>query len=623
MLSSKNGEIKYSHNGNINRSSALSAEEPSEILVFIPRSLGSSHLTLEVYDEKCKKKIKSLPGENVGFTAALEQYSIKIQVSALPTGLYFYKIRISTLLGDIYANGTPDNIWFSEKHSGFFQLSVYEPPKNTLTELSGGVIYHIFVDRFAKDENVKPKPGTVIADNWDIIPEYPEYPGAFMKNNSFYGGSLNAAAKRLDYIKSLGVNIVYLSPVFDSPSNHKYDTADYLTVDSMFGGDEALQHFINEARARGIAVILDGVFNHTGADSIYFNRFGNYPELGAYQSKDSKYYPWYDFKSHPDIYESWWGIDILPRINTGNSDFEKFILDKIIMKYRDMGIAGLRLDVVDELSDDFVKKIKSALSKGGKSILYGEVWEDGSNKIAYGKRKQYYLGGELDGVMNYPLRTGIIDFFRNHNTEKLRYALTDIINNAPKHIRDMQMNILGTHDTERILTAIGAESPAGKSNAELARLRMNKNVLLCAQEKLMSAYTVLATLPGIPAIFYGDEAGLEGYSDPFNRMPYPENISKKLLNHYKKIGQIREKYDIYADGEYNLTELTPELLIFSRYKDGLFLLTVCNNSDKTMEIEFPDMTKDLISGKFNKKQRLLKNSSAVYVSSAAEFSIVD
>ncbi len=621
ILSSKTGEIHYIQNKKANRSSAINVEESFELRISVPRTLGASSVKINIYDEKCENLIKTLYAENLCCSDAFDTYQISIRGNSFDVGLYFYNIVVSAIPGDVFANGTPEHIWFSEKHAGYFQLTFYQPSRQTPTSILGGVIYHIFVDRFAKDVNVKPKAGAVIADNWDIIPEYPEYPGAFMRNNTFYGGSLNSAAERLDYIKSLGVNIIYLSPVFDSPSNHKYDTADYLTVDSMFGGDSALESFINAAKARGISVILDGVFNHTGADSIYFNRFGNYPELGAYQSKDSKYYGWYHFKSHPKEYESWWGIDILPRINTGNCDFENFVLNKVIKKYRDMGIAGLRLDVVDELSDSFVEKIKSALSKDGESLLYGEVWEDGSNKIAYGERKKYYLGKELDGVMNYPLRAGLIDFFRNKNTEKLKYALTDIINNAPKPIRDMQMNILGTHDTERILTAIGAESSAGKSNSELAVMRMTEKELSTAAEKLISAYTVLATLPGIPAIFYGDEAGLEGYSDPFNRMPYPKNINKKILNHYKKIGQIRNKHNVYSDGEYELIELNKELLAFSRHNDKGYYITVSNNSEEEIELTFSKTAKELISGKAATEHKLAKNSSAVYMTASEEFTV--
>ncbi len=622
LICGKLGEIYYKHLKKTDSSSAFTIDEGVEMEIFIPRSLGVISLKVDIFNEGCNELINTYFATLNKTQSGYDIYSIALKKRELAPALYFYNITAVTAIGDVYIKRCGDKICFSDKNADLFQLSVSDFSSEEDSSFAGGIIYHIFVDRFSKDKNVNPKKGTVIADNWDTMPEYPEYPGAFLRNNTFYGGTLNSAAKRLDYIKSLGVSIIYLSPVFDSPSNHKYDTADYMNVDSMFGGDDALLSFVKKAKKRGISVILDGVFNHTGADSVYFNRYGNYPSLGAYQSKKSQYYDWYTFRSHPDDYESWWGIEILPRINTGNKDFESFILNSVIKKYRSFGIAGLRLDVADELSDDFIKRIKAALSEQGENILYGEVWEDASNKIAYGKRKSYYLGGELDGVMNYPLRSGLIDFFKSRSSDKLRFALTDIINNAPKRIRDLQMNILGTHDTERILTALGAESADGKSNKELSVMRMSANERERAEQLLISAYTVLATLPGIPAIFYGDEAGLEGYSDPFNRMPYPKNVSKKLLNAYKKIGQIRNDNSVYADGGYKLIILTNELLAFSRNRGAHYYITFCNNSDAEIEIEFSEKADELLSKARSDIHIIPKNSTFIFKTRAEEFSVL-
>lgn len=192
------------------------------------------------------------------------------------------------------------------------------------------------------------------------MPEYPAYPGAPLKNNRFYGGTLLGIIDKLEYIRSLGVDTIYLSPIFDAASNHKYDTADYMSVDSMFGGEKAFKALIKKAHEYGIGIILDGVFNHTGSDSIYFNKYGHYKTLGAYQSKKSKYYSWYDFKNYPDEYTAWWGIDILPRIHPDKPDCRKYFVGKdgVIAKYASMGIDGFRLDVADELSDDFIAEIK-------------------------------------------------------------------------------------------------------------------------------------------------------------------------------------------------------------------------------------------------------------------------
>jgi glycosidase len=361
-----------------------------------------------------------------------------------------------------------------------------------------------------------------------------------------------------------------------------------MSTDAAFGGDEALVDLIRDAKKINIGIILDGVFNHTGADSVYFNKFSRYKEAGAYQSKSSPFYDWYEFKNYPDDYVSWWGIEILPRINPSVPSCADFIAGEggVVDKYASLGILGLRLDVVDELSDEFISRIKDRLLSHSKNaVLYGEVWEDASNKIAYGKRKKYYLGRELDGVMNYPLRGGIINYIRNSDTKELFFALSDIINNAPKEIADLQMNLLGTHDTERIITALCGESPEGKTNAQLREIRISSDSLDYAEKCVINAFTILFTLPGIPSVYYGDEAGLEGYSDPFNRMPYPWGKENgRILSSVIKLGNLR-KLRAYKNGEFELCHIDSSLLIFKR-ADRSSYITLYNNSENSLEIEF-------------------------------------
>ena len=253
--------------------------------------------------------------------------------------------------------------------------------------------------------------------------------------------------------------------------------------------------------------------------------------------------------------------------------------------------------MADELSDDFISEIKKRLNRHNKkSVLYGEVWEDASNKIAYDVRKKYFLGKELDGVMNYPIRTGIIDFLTAKNPESLMYALTDIIDNAPKRVRDMQMNLLGTHDTERILTVLGGERSEGRSNEYLSKKKMNDLERGIAKRRLRMAYTILATVPGIPAIFYGDEAGLEGYHDPFNRMPYPwGHEDHKLISFYKRIGAIRREHDVYKEGGFNLLYLDEDTLAFERFDDEYSYITFVNNTNLSRRVEFSETALALAS----------------------------
>lgn len=609
---------EYIHNGRPAISTAFEITEKSEITLYIPRSLAAGEVYLEVYDEALTAMIAQYRGEWTSISDDNDIYTFDIDIKSLGTGLYFLRPRLSVFGDWRFGHKFGKKICFNTDYNllGMMQMTVcdfaYKEPKAIL----GSVIYHVFVDRFNRGGDCPISDGArLVPGEWKVIPEYPEYPGAPLKNNTFYGGTLYGVIEKLDYIASLGVGVIYLSPIFEAASNHKYDTGDYMTVDRMFGGEKALNDLIDECNKRNIKLILDGVFNHTGSDSLYFNRYRRYKGEGAYQSKKSKYYSWYDFQNHPNKYTCWWGIEILPRINPDKKECgEYFIGDNgVIDKYSKMGIYGFRLDVADELSDDFIAKIKNRLTSNGESVLYGEVWEDASNKIAYNKRKKYYLGKELDGVMNYPVRVGIIDYICGKGIDKLRYALTDVTANAPDRVLHTQMNLLGTHDTPRILTLLGGVSPEGKTNAQLSTIRMTAEARAKAIKRLKAAYTILATLPGIPAIFYGDEAGLEGYSDPFNRMPYPwGDESEELIEHYRNLGGIRSRNSVYKKGEFRLHHLNENLLVFAREKGSDSFVTIVNNSDKDIELSFDSPVRALLSKKRGESFIVSARDSEVY-----------
>lgn len=622
------GKIDYTHTKKNQSGTAYSTDEGVSLFLHLPRVIGTSELRLILMDEGLKANLLSFSGKWMESIGNDDIYKVVIPKGKLCVGLYFFYFEINGY-SSFYGFKNGNNIYFSNKKEGreAFQLTIYSPEYNAPSEKYGGIIYHIFVDRFCRGGDVKPKDDAVMIEDWGSeIVEYPSYPGAFLKNNTFYGGTLYGVASKLDYLEQLGVNTIYLSPVFDAYSNHKYDTGDYSHVDSMFGGDEALAELISKAKKRNIGVILDGVFNHTGSDSIYFNKSGKYDSTGAYQSKKSQYYSWYRFQAHPEKYTCWWGIDILPRIHPDEPSCAEYFVgtNGIIEKYAELGIDGFRLDVADELSDEFISQIKAALNrKNTSSILYGEVWEDASNKIAYDKRKKYYLGNELDGVMNYPVRTGIIEYIKFKHTDALRYALMEVFPNMPKRIRDAAMNLLGTHDTERILTVLGGEDPKEKTNAQLCKLRMTPVDYSLAIKRLCSAYTVVATLPGIPSIYYGDEAGIEGYSDPFNRRTYPwgkENL--KLLDHYKAIGKIRREFDVYKCGEFKLLHLTDKLLAFERIDGNKRFITVYNNSNEAIPILFDKKTKDLLTEQTGWYFSLEPESATIFLTDSSNFIIL-
>ena len=594
-------EYHYLHKGKRNHRTAYEKGDVAAIKITLPRSAGVNSLSLEIYDDSLGTLLCEVEGRLIHSLSSKEAYSFSIPTRRLGIGLYFMRLRASVLDFELYSHKAGDALRFDADASlyGMMQLTVSEFLYGVPEKILGGVIYHVFVDRFARGKDTAVPDGRrLISGEWENIPEYPEYRGAPLKNNTFYGGTLWGIIDRLDYIASLGVTAIYLSPISSSPSNHRYDTADYMTVDEMLGGDEALSALIKAADERGIGIILDGVFNHTGADSLYFNRYGRYGSSGAYQSRESEYFPWYDFKSYPNDYTSWWGIEILPRINPDIPECGEYLagVGGVVDKYSKMGVYGFRLDVADELSDPFISKIKARLSDKGENILYGEVWEDASNKISYGRRKRYYLGSELDGVMNYPLREGIIDYVLTKSTDKLRYALTEVTENAPDRIMHAQMNLVGTHDTERILTVLGGEDTSGLSNSELCYKRMSEERRACAKKRLLAAATVLMTLPGVPAIFYGDEVGLEGYHDPFNRMPYPYGREDfEILEHYRALGNIRKDNTVYRSGDFELLILTPKLLVFSRSDGRESILTAFNNSDDEIIVDFSTAHTSLFS----------------------------
>lgn len=591
-------EIEYVRGKCRDSSRAYAYGEALSVELSLPRTVGVTDVVLSLYSEN--DLIREVKGAWRSLDCGKDVY--RFYLGRPDVGLYFFSIRIESAVGSLFAYPKYDKVSLSESSDcPRFQLTVYKR-RNWKGRTRPDIIYQIFVDRFSSSGRAHPKGDAIIVDDWsDGVPEYPEYPGAPLKNNTFYGGDLFGIAKKLEHLSSLGVTVIYLTPIFESVSNHKYDTGNYLKVDEMFGGEKALKALIKKAKKLGIGIILDGVFNHTGDNSVYFNKYGSYPSLGAYQSKASPYYSWYSFQSHPDDYTSWWGIEILPRINTDVESCRSFFTGKggVIETYAKMGILGFRLDVVDELSDAFIKDIKNVLSSHNpECMLYGEVWEDASNKIAYDKRKKYYLGDELDGVMNYPLRKGLLDYLTDKGTSSLRYALTDIILNAPKEIRNSQMNLLGTHDTERVLTVLGGGASGDEPNSVLRSKRLSECDRKIAIKRLKLTYSILTMLPGSPMIYYGDESGLEGYKDPFNRMPYPWGKEEQdLLEHFKSLGRLRQSLPMLADADFKLIHLDDELLVFKRSKSGKAIIIVASRSEHTFSVDADRLS--CIHGKYD------------------------
>ena len=470
------------------------------------------------------------------------------------------------------------------------QLLIYDSDYTTPPPLHGAMIYHIFVDRFAKSGRAKAKRGTVIDEDWyGGTPQYGAYPGAEVANNVFFGGDLWGIIEKLPYIRSLGADYIYLSPVFDAATNHKYDTGDYLTVDEMFGGDEALSALCGEAKKYGIGVILDGVFNHTGSDSVYFNKESNYPTVGAYNSPLSPYYPWYSFRDYPDDYECWWGVKILPRVDSANVSYRHFIMDKVIPKWMKFGVSGWRLDVADELSDVFLDSLRSTVkSINPDGAIIGEVWEDATNKTAYGKRRRYLRGAQLDSVMNYPFRNAVISYIRDGDAGSFCDTVNGIVRRYPKTVLDSLMNFLGTHDTPRIITVLGGEAAEGHSNDELAAMKMTPAEYSHARKLTVMAFLLIGILPGALSVYYGDEIGMEGYHDPFCRRPFPwGREDETILFTVRRLGEIRHDIPLFRDGEVRIVSADADHIIVQRTNADKSDVVMCviNRSERPLSVE--------------------------------------
>mgnify|MGYP002579026654 FL=1 len=485
-----------------------------------------------------------------------------------------------------------------------WQLTVYEE-SSTPAWFGCGVVYQIFPDRFCRLELPDPA-GMVgsrtIHENWSNLPDWRPDAQGEVRNCDFFGGSLQGILSKLDDLADFGVTVLYLNPVFESASNHRYNTADYRAIDPMLGTEDDFHHLCQEAKRRGIRVILDGVFNHTGSQSRYFNADGFYSDTGAAQSPDSPYYHWYSFHPWPADYDAWWGIRTLPAVREDAPDYRDFIIrgqDSVVRHWLRAGASGWRLDVADELPDDFIGEIRTAMEETAPdSFLLGEVWEDATTKIAYSMRRRYLLGQELHGVMNYPFRTALIAYLLGGDADEFRETLESLRENYPPHAFYSLMNFLSTHDTPRILTVLGADHVPG-SKEERAVFRLSPARRQLGLKRLRLAALVLFTFPGAPTVYYGDEAGMEGWEDPFNRAGYPwGQEDSELKSFFSKLAHLRREQPALQTGQLHWRWTAGSLLVFARELDGQLLTTVVNAADTPQTLTLPwfgDTARDLLS----------------------------
>ncbi len=458
-----------------------------------------------------------------------------------------------------------------------FQITVYEQEQFVPESFFSSVIYQIFPDRFCRSgkvdiQNCGRVNGDIrIYEDWNEIPCYEkDYKGDIVKWD-FFGGDLYGIAEKMDYITSFGADKIYLNPIFEASSNHRYDTADYLKIDPILGGEHAFDTLLDACKLHGVGVILDGVFSHTGCDSIYFNKFGTYGEQGAYHNPESPYRAWYQFKNGDDNdYACWWGCTALPNVNELEPSYLDFIVTSdsgVLSKWLNKGVCGFRLDVADELPDEFIRQVRNKLEAYGSPdrILIGEVWEDASNKVSYGKRRDYFTRKELHSVTNYVFRENLTAYLTGKSDAvHLWSVLLSIKENYPVHNYYSLLNMTGSHDVVRLFTLLKDACQGEESRAV----------------QLQMAYgAVMFLFPGIPLIYYGDEACLEGGTDPDNRRTYPWGVVKypHVTEFFQLLGQLRRNQPVLQRGILNV--LTPTDVDGSIVQD-VFAFERCLNNGK-------------------------------------------
>lgn len=514
-------------------------------------------------------------------------------------------LDVGTYVGLVWYSFVLEGLDGRRAELGPYQLTVYQGEEAVPTWFGEGMTYQIFPDRFCRSRIPDPTGlvgGRTVHQNWEDEPVYRPDEHGEIRNRDFFGGDFQGVISKLDELKELGVETLYFNPIFEAAENHRYGTADYDRIDPMLGCNEDFSRLCDEAHKRGMRVMLDGVFNHTGFVSRYFNGDGFYPDVGACQSWDSPYRSWFQFIRWPDQYESWWGIYSLPAVNESDPSYRRFIFgdeDSVVRRWLRAGADGWRLDVADELPDDFVAGIHAAArAEKPSAVVIGEVWEDGSTKVAYGVRRKHILGGHCDGLMNYPLRSAILSYFSGGKAEDFVSGMETIRENYPPFAFYSAMNSLGTHDTPRILTLLGAGGEhRDQSRDWRANFRLEGDALRLAKERLRAAALLLFCFPGSPTVYYGDEAGMEGFEDPFNRRTYPwGHEDQELLAWFKQLGALRKTHPALRRGTIRYVAAEGPLLAFARADDGEEILCVCNAGDGPVTLPLPGNTASVLVG---------------------------
>ncbi|HQE92394.1 MAG TPA: alpha-amylase family glycosyl hydrolase [Anaerolineae bacterium] len=526
-------------------------------------------------------------------------------------------------LGRTYA-ASPDASW---------QIDVYDPAFNTPDWFKDAVVYQIFPDRFRNgvDANdpisgtffYNETPGVLTAPQWNWIVPDPRVAGEWEGSYSklFYGGDLQGIIDKLDYLHEMGVTALYLNPIFESPSNHKYDTTDYKSIDDAFGDPSTFITLTQELHDRGMHLILDGVFNHTSSDSTYFDRYGHYGTVGACEALDSPYRSWYYFRpaspagSGPcagdTTYEAWWGYDSLPKLNTTNVPAVRSYIysdtQAVARYWLEQGADGWRLDVAGDVDPSFWRDWRDDVRAAkADAITIAEEWGDAS---------RFMLGDQLDSTMNYRFRNAIIGVLRetdwtdtNSSIKALKVSEFDSVLHSlqedyPPEAFYALMNLVGSHDVNRVLIPLDQDGDPTDDDYSDGKARQRALAIM------------QMTLPGAPTIYYGDEVSLVGYgeasagneggvfySDPYNRQPYPwsdepgydelpawRQADLAMRDHYSATAAIRNAHPALRTGSFDtlLVDDEAELYAYGRRLDDDVVIVAVNLGVTTQTLTIP------------------------------------
>ena len=556
----------------------LTPQQPCEITVAIPCDCRTKQAQLVLLRED------SSPFAEFELTLVRSQppydfFEVRFALSKPDLYFYYFLITTPNETFRLLKQGEDTNM----EAGDLWQISCVAEDYPVPAAQQGMVFYQIFPDRFHQvgrsDCGGKLQPYWIHEDLTEMPVYRPNEKGEVL-NNDFYGGNLAGIKEKLPYLHELGVEALYLNPIFMAFSSHRYDTADYKRIDPLLGTEEDFKTLCDAAHELGMKIILDGVFSHTGSNSVYFDKQGVFGG-GAVSDPDSPYRKWFDFKHYPDKYTCWWDFDTLPCVNKMEPSYMDYIFgsdDSVIAKWFALGADGFRLDVVDELPDGFVMALRRRMRQlKPDSLLIGEVWEDASNKIAYGFRRRYFTDNQLDSVMNYPWRKAILDFARGDDDGSgLKRAVLSIAENYPAQVLNTNLNLLSSHDATRAITAL--IDPADGEREELAKrlAAMTEEQIALGKERFRLASLLQFTLPGCPCIYYGDEAGMTGYRDPFNRQYYPWGREDRELQKFiRDLAQLRKNFRVLRRGALEVLEAGEGRFVFRRSFAGNRIWVSC------------------------------------------------